>query len=83
HTITNFTPPLRRAAIVEQWVERVADPVDGKRMIFMVSVDAPEGEGQEQKRLAGYVVLFRPLTETGPFRGAVEKLLVSPDFRRR
>ncbi|KAJ7168712.1 acetyltransferase [Mycena filopes] len=42
---------------------------------------ANDDAGQEQ--LAGYVVLYRPLTETGPFRGSVEKLLVSPNFRRR
>lgn len=35
------------------------------------------------KQLAGYVMLAKPVTETGPFRGPVEKLLVSPRFRRR
>lgn len=33
--------------------------------------------------LAGYVMLVKPFTETGPFRGPVEKLLISPRFRRR
>jgi len=33
--------------------------------------------------LAGYVTLHKPITETGPFRGPIEKLLVNPRFRFR
>ncbi|KKA31134.1 hypothetical protein TD95_000596 [Thielaviopsis punctulata] len=33
--------------------------------------------------LMGVVMLVMPFSETGPFRGYVEKLLVSPKFRRR
>lgn len=33
--------------------------------------------------LAGYVMLGMPVTETGPFRGKVEKLLVAPEHRRK
>ncbi|KAJ7168731.1 acetyltransferase [Mycena filopes] len=79
HTIATFTPPLKRDVIIEWWKERVADAIKGSRIIFMVL--ANDDAGQEQ--LAGYVVLYRPLWETGPFRGVVEKLLVSPNFRRR
>ncbi|KAF7364576.1 N-acetyltransferase domain-containing protein [Mycena venus] len=79
HTIATFTPPLKRDVIIEWWRERAADAAAGKRIIFMAFAD--DAEGREQ--LAGYVILYRPLTETGPFRGVVEKLLVSPNFRRR
>ncbi|KAF7374313.1 N-acetyltransferase domain-containing protein [Mycena sanguinolenta] len=79
HTIATFTPPLKRDVIIDWWKDRVRDAIDGKRIIIMVL--AEDAEGKEQ--LAGYVVLYRPLTETGPFRGVVEKLLVSPNFRRR
>ncbi|KAJ7036781.1 acyl-CoA N-acyltransferase [Mycena alexandri] len=79
HMIANFTPPLKRDVIIAWWNDRVADVVDGKRLIFMVF--AQDGEGQDQ--LAGYVILYRPLIEDGPFRAFVEKLLVSPNFRHR
>ncbi|KAJ7111890.1 hypothetical protein C8R44DRAFT_254755 [Mycena epipterygia] len=79
HTIANFLPPLKRDVIIDWWKERAADAADKKRIIFMALAEDPQGCQQ----LAGYVILFRPLTETGPFRGSVEKLLVSPNFRRR
>ncbi|KAJ7483538.1 acetyltransferase [Mycena latifolia] len=79
HTIATFTPPLKRDVIIDWWKERIADAVDGKRIILMALAEDPDG----QQQLAGYVILFRPLTETGQFRGIVEKLLVSPNFRRR
>ena len=31
----------------------------------------------------GYVCLMMPITETGPFRGEVNKLMVSPNHRRK
>ncbi|KAJ6514731.1 acetyltransferase [Mycena vulgaris] len=79
HTIATFTPPLNRDVIIEWWKERADEAAAGRRIIFMALADNPGGAAQ----LAGYVILFRPLTETGPFRGSVEKLLVSPNFRRR
>jgi len=41
-----------------------------------------EADGNEEV-LAGYVMIHKPVTETGPFRGPVEKLLVNPRFRFR
>ncbi|KAJ7340690.1 acetyltransferase [Mycena albidolilacea] len=79
HTIATFTPPLKRDVILEWWKERAADSARGTRVIIITLAD--DGAGGQQ--LAGYVMLYRPLTETGPFRGSVEKLLVSPNFRRR
>ncbi|KAJ7157607.1 acetyltransferase [Mycena crocata] len=79
HTIATFIPPLKRDVIIDWWKARAADAAQGSRIIFMAFVEDSEGQAQ----LAGQVILFRPLTETGPFRGTVEKLLVSPKFRRR
>ncbi|KAJ7787732.1 acetyltransferase [Mycena olivaceomarginata] len=70
HTIATFTPPLKRDVILEWWKERAADSARGTRVIIMTLAD--DGAGGQQQ-LAG----------TGPFRGSVEKLLVSPNFRRR
>jgi len=36
-----------------------------------------------EEELAGYVMLGMPVTETGPFRGSVEKLMVSPKYRQK
>lgn len=38
---------------------------------------------QENYEVAGFVSLWKPESETGPFRADVEKLLVSPYHRRR
>ncbi|KAJ6482227.1 hypothetical protein DFH09DRAFT_950433, partial [Mycena vulgaris] len=61
------------------WKERADDAAAGRRIIFMVLEDGPGSSHQ----LAGYVIMFRLLTETGPFCESVEKVLVSPNFRRR
>ncbi|KAJ6589231.1 acyl-CoA N-acyltransferase [Mycena capillaripes] len=79
HTVATFTPPLKRDVIIEWWEARAADAAQGARIIVMAL--ANDADGCEQ--LAGYVMLYRPLIEDGPFRGSVEKLLVSPNFRRR
>ncbi|KAJ7447141.1 acetyltransferase [Mycena galericulata] len=79
HTIQTFMPPLNRDVIINWWKERAAEAATGKRIIIMAFDEDPAG----QKQLAGCVMLFRPLTETGPFRGSIQKLLVSPNFRRR
>lgn len=57
----------------------------GGEQQYMSAAIAPgkgttEGLGQA---LVGYVSLAKPVSETGPFRGPVEKLLVNPRFRKR
>lgn len=37
----------------------------------------------KSRDVTGVVMLRKPEAETGPFRGMVEKLLVSPDWRRK
>ncbi|SPN99617.1 uncharacterized protein DNG_02469 [Cephalotrichum gorgonifer] len=44
---------------------------------------AAAGRALDGPSLVGVVMLSTPYSETGPFRGWVEKLLVSPRFRRR
>lgn len=36
-----------------------------------------------EEEVAGYVMLGKPVSQTGLFRGAVEKLLVSPEYCRK
>jgi ribosomal protein S18 acetylase RimI-like enzyme len=52
--------------------------VSGKIIIQMA-----ENQITGKLELAGYVMLGMPVTETGPFRGKVEKLLVAPEHRRK
>jgi GNAT superfamily N-acetyltransferase len=40
-------------------------------------------DGEKEGELMGYVCLMMPITETGPFRGEVNKLMVSPNHRRK
>lgn len=48
-------------------------------MIFgMASIE--EGSPLE---VVGYVTLVKPETETGQFRGSVQKLMVSPRYRKK
>jgi hypothetical protein len=78
-TIATFMPPLNRHVIIDWWKERAFDAAEGKRVIIMAFSEDTDGAEQ----LAGFVILYRPLIEPSPFRGTVEKLLVSPKFRRR
>ena len=38
---------------------------------------------EKEGELMGYVCLMMPVTETGPFRGEVNQLMVSPNHRRK
>lgn len=79
NTIATFLPPLRRDAIEEWWHCRVSEVAAEQRVIVMMLAN----NAGEVREVAGYVMLGKPVTETGPFRGSVEKLLVSPKFRLR
>ena len=52
-------------------------------MILATVAQAGDLEPQTGIVVAGIVALSKPPSETGPFHGIVEKLLVSPSFRRR
>lgn len=54
--------------------------VAGTRVII-IQLASNAVTGKEE--LAGYVALSFPWSETGPFRGSVEKLLVSPEHRQK
>lgn len=78
-TIATFLPPWDRPKMVT-WYKKLSDEItEERRAIILQYLEDSEG----QTKLAGFVMLAMPLTETGPFRGSVEKLLVSPNFRKR
>lgn len=78
-TIATFLPPWNRDEIASWYRDRFAEARKKNRHIFAYfSVDA-----QHERRIAGFVMLAKPFAHTGPFRGGVEKLFVSPNFRKR
>ncbi|KAH0319454.1 acyl-CoA N-acyltransferase, partial [Aureobasidium melanogenum] len=84
-TLATFHPPFQHVdtktpdiRVLKYWKNNVARVTEGTKIIFMQMVVSASG----QEELAGYVALGSQATETGPFRGSVEKLLVSPRYRR-
>ncbi|CCF45594.1 acetyltransferase [Colletotrichum higginsianum] len=51
-------------------------------MLILLNESEP-GTRPKGTELMGVVMLWMPYSETGPFRGFVEKLLISPKFRQR
>lgn len=80
YTIATFIPPLDASRMQTWWESRVQEIKDGSRVLIIQLANNPTSG---EKELAGYVALSMPETETGPFRGGVEKLLVSPDHRQK
>lgn len=78
-TIATFLPPWDRQKMISWYKKMVEDVKQDRRAIIVQRLEDQTGA----TRLAGFVMLAMPETETGPFRGSVEKLLVSPDFRKR
>ena len=86
-TIATFLPPLDHDRITA-WYNEQARPVKyGAREIILQLVTVGEGSNARQC-VGGFVILVRRvgtdgklMTETGPFRGDVLKLLVSPNHR--
>ncbi|PNP51940.1 hypothetical protein THARTR1_07149 [Trichoderma harzianum] len=83
HTIATFLLPLSHEKLLSWWKERIAETNDGRRlMLLLVSELDPSGriKGPE---LIGVVMLWMPYSETGSFRGYVEKLLIHKHHRRK
>lgn len=80
-TIATFLPPLSHEKLLTWWKERIAEVNDGKRLIFIL-LNQPEPSARPKgPDVMGVVMLSMPYSETGPFRGIVEKLLVHKSFR--
>ena len=82
-TVATFVPPFdaaKREAMTRFFEDQLsrAKPGGTDDLILAFSDDHA---GEE--KLAGYVTLNKPVTESGPFRAHVQRLFVSPDFRRQ
>ncbi|TAQ86460.1 hypothetical protein B7494_g5212 [Chlorociboria aeruginascens] len=78
YTIATFLPPISTPLMTSWWEARVAEVASQERKIFISIGMNPLTKEQE---IAGVVTLALPFSQTGPFRGLVEKLLVLPTFR--
>lgn len=83
-TLANFVLPFtseRKARVRKYWEERLALAQPGGTDTIVMAFTKPENSNDAQ--LSGYVILQQPVSESGPHRGDVQKLFVSPDFRRQ
>jgi len=79
--IGTFLPPLHHEKLLSWWKERIAEVNGGTRVIVLLLNDAAPGLRADGKDLMGVAMLEIPKSETGPFRGYVEKVLVSTKYR--
>ncbi|RFU80930.1 hypothetical protein TARUN_1276 [Trichoderma arundinaceum] len=81
--LLRFHPPFtaeKRQKMESFWNERFSQISTGRRITLLALVSP---DGKEEGDVAGIVELGMPDADTGPFRGDVELLMVSPNFRRR
>ncbi|PHH87475.1 hypothetical protein CDD83_8830 [Cordyceps sp. RAO-2017] len=81
--IATFLPPLSHEKLLSWWKERIAEVNDGKRLIWILVSELDASARPRGPEVMGVVMLAMPYSETGPFRGLVEKLLVHKSFRGR
>lgn len=80
--IGTFLPPLHHEKLLAWWKERIAEVNAGTRVIvLLLSEPQPPGARAKGTDLMGVAMLGMPESETGPFRGYVEKVLVSTKYR--
>lgn len=94
-TLATFIPPLCPEVLMTWWTARWEEAQRSERVIIVVLADPSDpqidlslavtqdsGINALPPTIAGVVSLVMPFSQTGPFRGTVEKLLVSPSHRR-
>jgi ribosomal protein S18 acetylase RimI-like enzyme len=80
--LLRFHPPFddsKRAKMAAFWRPRLLRVEEGASVCFLAVRDGSPGKLE----LCGMVELGMPDAETGPFRGDVELLMVSPKHRRQ
>ena len=78
--IATFLPPLKQNVMQAWWEDRAKEvAAAARRIILQLAPNTTTGE----KEVVGVVALAMPVSETGPFRGYVEKLLVVPEHRQK
>ncbi|KAI1503906.1 acyl-CoA N-acyltransferase [Biscogniauxia marginata] len=81
--IATFLPPLNHEKLLAWWKDTIAEVKAGIRFISILLDESAPGSTPKGTELVGIVTLGMPPSETGSHRGFVEKLFVSPKYRRR
>ena len=63
--------------MLDYWLS-ISEDIEKSRTLMILQFSR-----EDEAEVAGYACLMMPATETGPFRGEVNKLMVSPDHRRK
>ncbi|KAJ2893838.1 putative acetyltransferase [Zalerion maritima] len=82
-TIATFLPPLNHDKLLTFWKEGIAEANSGKRLIMILLDESDPGSRAKGTELVGVATMVMPQTETGPFRGFIEKVFVSTKARRK
>jgi hypothetical protein len=79
----SFLPPLSQDRLLGWWKARIAEVAAGRRMILLLLEESAPGTRAKGEELRGTVMLALAPDEASPHCGAVEALLVRPEWRRR
>ncbi len=72
--VADYMPPFDHDKVEKYWTEKASQAAaNGRHIIFM----------EENGQATGVVMLYMNPTETGAFRGEVQKLIVSPQHRQK
>lgn len=81
--LLRFHPPFtleKRQRMETFWKARLSQISSGHRITLIALASS---DGQQEAAIAGIVELGMTEADTGPFRGDLEMLMVSPHYRRR
>ncbi|KAI5917089.1 acetyltransferase [Camillea tinctor] len=81
--IATFLPPLHHEKLLAWWKDAIAEVGAGTRLISLLLDETAPGSPPKGTELVGVVTLSMPAAETAAHRGVVEKLFVTPKYRRR
>lgn len=82
-TIATFLPPLNHDKLLTYWKECIAESNKGTRLIVLLLDESEPGSRAKGNELVGVATMIMPSSETGPFRGFIEKVFVSTKARRK
>ena len=83
HMVGPFFPPLTNEKLLPWWKERIAETVNGTRVIVLLLPEASLGKKPQGPDLRGLAMLKLSQTETGSFRGHIDAVLVDRRHRRQ
>ncbi|KAK3319291.1 hypothetical protein B0H66DRAFT_265501 [Apodospora peruviana] len=83
HMIGPFLPPLKNEKLLQWWRDRIAEAVQGTRVIVLLLPETVPGTKPTGTDLRGLAMLKLSEDETGSFRGRIDAVLVNQKFRRQ